>query len=189
VLVPSEELAAAAVVLRRSLPSHAEALAGAATASLEHLRPWMPWATEAGVRADAQRERLALLRWEPDSDYDYLMLHPTAGSVIGGCSLMRRRGPGTLEIGYWVHVDHTNRGVATAAAGLLTSSGRHVDGVRQLQIRCDPANVRSAAVPRRLGYRLDRIEDMARDTPASTGRAMVWVLDLGTAGEARAAEG
>jgi RimJ/RimL family protein N-acetyltransferase len=178
VLVPSPVLAAPAVVLQRSLPAHAEALSAACAVSLAHLRPWMPWATEAGIAVAAQRERLESLRWEPDSDYDYLMLHPVAGNVIGGCSLMRRRGPGTLEIGYWVHVHHRSRGVATAAAGLLTSTARQVDGVEQVQIRCDPANVASAAIPRRLGYRLERVEAMARDVPASTGRAMVWVLDV-----------
>jgi RimJ/RimL family protein N-acetyltransferase len=46
-----------------------------------------------------------------------------------------------------------------------------------VEIHCDEANVRSAAVPRRLGYRLDRVEDGDRTAPADTGRRMIWVLD------------
>ena len=46
-----------------------------------------------------------------------------------------------------------------------------------MEIHCDEANVRSAAVPRRLGYRLDRIEDDEVTAPAETGRSMVWIKD------------
>ena len=44
--------------------------------------------TPAGVSVPAQRQRLGSQRWAPDSDYDYMMLHPQLGAVIGGCSLM-----------------------------------------------------------------------------------------------------
>jgi RimJ/RimL family protein N-acetyltransferase len=179
VKVPPERLSTDLVVLSRSGPGHAEAISAAALTSLDHLRPWMPWATPAGVSVPAQRQRLGSQRWAPDSDYDYVMLHPQLGAIIGGCSLMRRQTPGVLEIGYWVHIDHTGRGVATAAAGLLTSAARQMDGVRQITIRCDAANAPSAAVPRHLGYRLEGILAEHFEVPASTGRTMVWVLDVG----------
>ena len=44
-----------------------------------------------------------------------------------------------------------------------------------MEIHCDEANVRSAAVPRRLGYRLDRIEPDAITSPGELGRMMIWV--------------
>jgi hypothetical protein len=37
--------------------------------------------------------------------------------------------------------------------------------------------VPSAGVARRLGFRLDRVEDDAVRAPAETGRAMIWVLE------------
>ena len=46
-----------------------------------------------------------------------------------------------------------------------------------MEIHCDEANVRSAAVPRRLGYRLDRIEDDDVTAPGEIGRSMIWVAE------------
>ncbi|MEZ0096298.1 hypothetical protein [Streptacidiphilus sp. EB129] len=44
-------------------------------------------------------------------------------------------------------------------------------------LRWPQANVRSAAVPRRLGYRLDRIEGDGVKAPAESGRGMVWIKE------------
>jgi len=41
-------------------------------------------------------------------------------------------------------------------------------------IRCDEANVRSASVPRGLGFTLVRTEVRAPEAPGETGRLMVW---------------
>ncbi|MEU6189370.1 hypothetical protein [Nocardia sp. NPDC047038] len=50
-------------------------------------------------------------------------------------------------------------------------------GVDRVEIHCDEANVRSAAVARRLGYRLDRIEPREKRAPAESGRGMYWVKE------------
>ena len=95
--------------------------------------------------------------------------------MLGGCGLHRRVGPRAIEIGYWVHADHGGRGIATALARALTGAALALPDVDRVEIHCDEANVRSAAVPRRLGYRLDRIEEDEVTAPAETGRSMVWV--------------
>jgi len=41
----------------------------------------------------------------------------------------------------------------------------------------------SAAVPRRLGYRLERIEPDEVLAPAETGRSMIWVKERPAAGD------
>jgi RimJ/RimL family protein N-acetyltransferase len=177
-LVPPDELVGPTLVLRRSVVADAEALSEAALASLDHLAPWMPWATPEGVGVEAQRTRLAALPWEPGAEWNYLMRDPSDDAVIGSCGLMHRRGPGTLEIGYWVHVDHTGRGVATAAARLLTEAAEGIDGVGCVWILTDEANVRSAAVPRRLGYVLDRVDGTEIAAPSATGRTQWWRHDV-----------
>jgi RimJ/RimL family protein N-acetyltransferase len=114
--------------------------------------------------------------WEGGSDFAYVALDPEDGAVLGGSGLHRRIGPRAIEIGYWVHVDHGRRGVATAMARALTDAALALPDVDRVEIHCDEANVRSAAVPRRLGYRLDRIEDDEVTAPAEIGRSMIWVL-------------
>jgi len=51
-----------------------------------------------------------------------------------------------------------------------------VDPSILVEIHCDKANVRSQAVPRRLGYHLDRIEADDIKAPAEIGRSMVWIF-------------
>ena len=64
-----------------------------------------------------------------------------------------RLGPDAREIGYWIRADAEGHGYVTEAVAALTRVGFELDDVEWVEIRCDPANERSAAVPRRLGYR------------------------------------
>ncbi|CAN5640728.1 GNAT family N-acetyltransferase [soil metagenome] len=176
---PPERLEAGPVVLQRGRPEHAEAVAAAVAASLDHLRPWMFWATPESSTVEQQRTRLsdAAEQWEKGTAFDFVVLSATSGEVVGNCGLMRRGGPGEIEIGYWVHVDHTGRGYGRALAGALTDAGSALADVDRVEIHCDRANLASAAIPRALGYRLDR-EAPGRfpQAPAETGRDQIWVM-------------
>lgn len=154
-------------------PQDAAALADAVGASLEHLRPWMPWATPEAATAAFQENRLRGQQWGPE-EYGYLMVDAD-DRIVGGCGLHRRIGPGGIEIGYWVDAGHVRRGYATAAAAALTAAAFALSGIERVEIHCDEANVASAGVPRRLRYRLDRIDDHPVGAPGETGRQMVWV--------------
>ncbi|MGH9264640.1 MAG: hypothetical protein ACRD1D_08105 [Acidimicrobiales bacterium] len=44
-----------------------------------------------------------------------------------------------------------------------------------MEIRCDPANAASAAIPPKLGYHLDREEAAEIQATAQTGTQLVWV--------------
>ena len=175
---PPERIERDGVVLRRPREDDLEAVGAAVAASLEHLRPWMAWADDDATTAARRREHQERCDagWDSGSDFAYLAVDPTDGAVVGAAGLHRRIGPRAIEIGYWVHVDHIGRGVATAVAEALTDAALALPDVASVEIHCDQANVRSAAVPRRLGYRLDRIEDDDVTAPAETGRSMVWVL-------------
>jgi RimJ/RimL family protein N-acetyltransferase len=165
-------------VLRRARPDLAQAFARAVGESLDHLRPWMAWATRAAADPSAQRSRLetADATWDDGSDHEFAILPADERRIIGSCGLMRRIGPGGIEIGYWVHVDHVRRGHATAAARALTEAAWAMPDVDRVEIHCDEANAASAAVPARLGYRLDRIEDDEVSAPGEAGRSMIWVM-------------
>lgn len=174
---PSSVISAPPLVLRRFDPEHAPALTEAVNQSIEHLRPWMAWANSpVTVEAEATLLREARSRFDAGEDFAYLMFVEERGELVGACGLHPRQGPGVLEIGYWVHVDHTLQGFATAAARALTGEALDIPSVHEVQIRCDVANTASAAVPARIGFTMARVQDRPRRTSSETDEEMVWVL-------------
>lgn len=163
------------IELRRTRPEHAEAIAGAVAASLPELSHWQPWATPEAADAQAQRARLESMdeAWDAGTDYGYGAW--LEGELVGCMGLHRRVGPGAIEIGYWLRTDVTGRGIATACARALTDAALSLADVERAYIHCDEANVRSAAIPARLGYRLDRIVEDDIAAPGEVRRSMVWI--------------
>jgi len=185
--MPAEEVRSARLVLRRVQADDAEGIATAVGASLDYLKPWMPWATVEAAEPRTQRIRAAEADelWEAGTDFIYsVLLQPTL-TVIGEIGLHRRVGDGGMEIGYWIDTRYAGRGLGTEAAGTLTGLALALPGVTRTEIHCDVANQASAAIPRKLGYQLDRVEAQQPEAPGEQGRRMVWVLRA--AGLARAA--
>ncbi len=180
---PPEHLDAGPVVLDRVRLADGLAIRAAVTASLDHLSPWMPWATPAAMTEEGHRPFLeeAERTWDDGTSFAYALRRAgDPSAVVGTCGLHRRIGPGGIEIGYWVHVDHVGKGWATAAARALTEAAIALADVDRVEIHCDEANVRSAAVPLALGYRLDRVEEDGIQAPGEVGRSLVWVRGRGT---------
>jgi RimJ/RimL family protein N-acetyltransferase len=76
---------------------------------------------------------------------------------------------------YWVRADRINQGIATETAAALTRVAFEADKLDRVEIHCDADNVRSAAVPRKLGFtheatlRRRKVAGKVRDT-------LVWTL-------------
>jgi RimJ/RimL family protein N-acetyltransferase len=176
---PAEEVMSRSLLLRRVQAADAAAIASAVQASQDHLRPWMPWATPEAADPRAQLARVAEADelWESGTDFIYSVLLAEDRTLIGEIGLHHRPGDGGIEIGYWIDVRHSGRGLGTEAAGALTPVALALPGVTQAEIHCDHANQASAAIPRKLGYRLDRIDDHEPEAPGERGRRMIWVME------------
>ena len=96
--------------LRLFVVDDAEAVARAVAENLEHLRPWMPWADAQSAEPAFQRDRLRKLPAlaERGEEWQYGLFAPDE-AVLGSFGLMTRRGPGTMEIGYWIRADAEGR--------------------------------------------------------------------------------
>jgi RimJ/RimL family protein N-acetyltransferase len=166
------------LVLRRLTVADAAAVATAVAENLEHLRPWMPWADADSANERFQRRRIAEAdtQWARGADFGYGLFADDDRRLLGAFGLTARRGPRTLEIGYWLRADVTGRGLATRAVEALTDVAVNQPGVERVLVYCDEANHASAAIPRRLGYRLDRIVAVPPEATAETGRQLEWVV-------------
>ncbi|HYW23370.1 MAG TPA: GNAT family N-acetyltransferase [Terriglobales bacterium] len=178
---PPEEIDAGPVRLRRWRVVDAGVVTRLVTENLDHLRPWMAWAQEPPGEAD-ERDFLGRMQaaWDRRSDFGFAVERPGTGpgaEPIGGMGLHTRQGAGTLEIGYWIAAASTGRGYATAGALALTDAAFALPGVERVEIRCDEANRASAAIPRRLGYRLVEVVSRQAVAPAESGRGMIWAVE------------
>ncbi len=173
---PGELLAHGPVVLRRWRAADADMVCDLVLTSLEHLRPWMLWAAEFGLRDAAQFAAQCEQDWESGTAFNYAIT--SGGAAVGSCGLMARIGPGGLEIGYWVHATHVRQGLATAAAAALVDAAFGLPGISQVEIVHDEANVASGGVPRKLGFTeiTRRPHPDGPQTPAESGTDVVWRL-------------
>lgn len=175
--LPPERLTLPGAVLTRLRAADGPALRTAVRESLEHLGPWLPWATPRSADGDAQLDfaRAAELSWTAGTEHLYLLRASVDGPVLGSFGLHRRLGPGVIEIGYWLHPAATGRGYARAATRALVDVAHALPGLERVEVHVDEANVRSSAVARAAGLRIDRVEVREPKSPAQVGRGEIWV--------------
>ncbi|WP_181442536.1 GNAT family N-acetyltransferase [Streptomyces tateyamensis] len=165
--------------LRRRTLADVPAVNAVIVRNIDHLRPWMPWATEVpSLARTAEMTKAGWQLWEDRTDFLYVLSHQAEpGSVLGMFGLHRRVGPGALEIGYWIAKEYTGRSLATNGAAALTEAALALPDVDRVEIHCDQANAASAAVPRKLDYRLDRVVERVPAAPAETGQKLIWIKE------------
>jgi len=171
-----EVVTSARLTMRVWRAEDAPALAAAVTRSRDHLVPWMPWASQEWTperHATFITERRA--QWAAGGDATYGVFADNV--LVGATGLHTRRGPGVLEIGYWIHVDHVGRGYATELSRALTDAAFTVPGIERVEIRHDRANARSRAVPERVGFTLESENPGEKLTSGDEGVDCVWATD------------
>ncbi len=122
--------------------------------SLEHLLPWMPWAK---YEPEPLGDKIARIQeWETNfkqhKDFFYGIFSSNNKTLIGSTGLHPRRGPGKLEIGYWIRASFIGKGYATEAAYGLTKAGLFSLPISHLLILMSDHNLRSQRIPEKLNY-------------------------------------
>ena len=181
---PAYRVRTARLILRCWEQVDAPLLKAAIDANREHLLPWMPWAQDEPTSLQAKIDRLRQFRGNFDlgNDFVYGAFNLEETHVLGGSGLHTRvqdTAPEfrAREIGYWIHKDHINQGLASELSAALTRVAFEIDGVDRVEIHHDPHNVRSAAIPRKLGYQHEAT--LARRLKATDGEpreTMIWTL-------------
>lgn len=174
---PPERIATARVVLRPWRADDAAELQRIVQHDLGHLGRWMPWAT-AEAHEDVAQIAARLQRFADDfaagRDWAYALEGRDDGALMGAVGLHPRRGPDALEIGYWIRAGRSGHGYVTEAVAALVDAAFATCGIDRIEIRCDPRNLPSAAIPRRLGF--VHVTTLVGDSPEPglSRDTMVW---------------
>jgi len=122
-----------------------------------HLRKWLPWAGLTYSFGDMRRHLEE--RELENTARQALTLHIRASGILCGAVGLHRIDPRHhhSSIGYWIDADFQGRGIMTRACRALISEAFTGYGVHRIEIRCGTGNEKSAAIPRRLGFREEGI--------------------------------
>ncbi len=142
------------LTIRGPLPGDGRRLREAVLESQEELKPWMPWAvtvqTEEEYEARAREGQAKFLSRE---DLWLQLYLKGTDTLIGGSGLHRIDwSVPSVEIGYWVRTKYGGKGYITEAVAAITDLAFRVVQAERVFIKMDAKNVRSAAVPQRLGF-------------------------------------
>ncbi len=156
-------------------------------ANAAHLQ-WIPAHVAAPVPLNELEQRLSgfAADFQAGRSWRFGIFSLDQRDLFGEISLFPRSAAGRVqfgladrvEIGYWLREDVTGRGYATEAARAMLSLASSMPEMRHVEIRCDPLNEPSAAVPRRLGFRLAKPASMQASNSPSASEDMLWVHEL-----------
>jgi len=122
--------------------------------SLTDLEPWLPWAVgyERGVAQRFVRESVSA--WSEGKAFDFaIRLVDDPDRHVGNISVWHVSRQNRIgEIGYWVHSDFVNGGIATEATARTLQIGFEELGLHKLTLRIAVGNKPSERVAEKLGF-------------------------------------
>jgi ribosomal-protein-serine acetyltransferase len=173
-----EELTGDRVVIRPYRLGDGQVVWQAVEESRAHLRPWLPWARQHQTPEETEAFlRRAHARWLTRESFD-LSVWSRDGHFLGGLGLHPRDWDvPSFEIGYWIRTSAEGKGFVTEAVWLACRLAFERLGANRVHIQCDPRNVRSAAVPRRVGFLEEaRLRNHARTPEGALRDTLIFAM-------------
>lgn len=155
-----------------------------------HLGPWIPAtvATPASIPELAERLSGFAADFAAERAWRFALFDNATDELLGEIDLFPRNATGRVpltdadraEVGYWLRSDRTGRGFATEGAQAVIEAAAGFPQFSHVEIRCDVRNVRSAAIPARLGFHLVANDAQDRESSSGDDELALWMLPLGT---------
>jgi ribosomal-protein-serine acetyltransferase len=136
-------------MLRRLRADEASTIFVAVEANRDRLNPWMPWTGHTRTVQDQQAWLDRVLSEEGNLDGTGLFVD---GVYAGGVGMRADPFGVTGEIGYWNTREFEGRGYVTRAVEAFIAMGFEEMGLHRISIRAGVDNLRSRAIPERLGF-------------------------------------
>jgi RimJ/RimL family protein N-acetyltransferase len=161
------------LILRCPRTGDGAVLQESVAASIERLRPWMPWAqAEASPEEAEATARRMHGQFVLRQDLPYLMFERCAdgseGLHVGGTGLHRIDwSVPRFEVGYWVRTGFEGQGLIAEAVRALCGLAFGRLRAERVEIRTDAGNVTSRRVAERAGFTLEGV--LRRDSRTPDG--------------------
>ena len=130
----------------------AEAIFSLTDKNREHLRAWLPW-VDATVSSEDTKKFIVECqeKFEQKKGADFGIWYE--GQWIGSMGFHTIRLDNEwAEIGYWIGKDFEGKGIMTECVKSVIKYGFEELNLHRIQIKCDSRNLRSKAIPERLGF-------------------------------------
>ncbi|GGG53639.1 GNAT family N-acetyltransferase [Paenibacillus radicis (ex Gao et al. 2016)] len=156
------------LLLRIPKPGDGKLVYESLQASETELKRWLPFMQKEQNEFDTEANiREAHVKFLAREDLRLLIFMKETGQLVGSSGLHNPNWDiPKFEIGYWLDTRHSGNGIMTEAVeGIVSFAFNELDA-RRLEIRCDSLNVKSRAIPERLGFTLEGIlknEDLSVD--------------------------
>lgn len=137
--------------LRLLEETDAEELYGLVDANRDYLAEWMPWAADQTLEGTLAFIRTTMRRHAENNGFETaLVLDGRIAGAAGfaGVDWVAR----STGIGYWLAEAHQGRGLMTSAVRALVDHAFGEWGLHRVEIRAAEDNLRSRAIPERLGF-------------------------------------
>lgn len=145
------------IEIRPYILEDAEELSAIVRANCEHLQTFLQWAVpeystesakefiEQSQKASAEKKR---------EGFGIFCSDKLIGSI--GFNKFDWDGRKT-EIGYWIAKDYSGKGIITRVCKTLINYAFYELKMNRVEIRCATENIRSSAIPERLGFKLEGV--------------------------------
>lgn len=136
--------------------------------SFNELKAWLPFAQELpDVEETEINSRNAHINFLKRESFRFLIFDKDNNDFIGTTSLQGIDWDiPKCEIGYWINTKYSGKGYMTEAVKELANFGLDRIKFRRIEIRCESTNLKSRAIPEKLGFVLEgtlRNDDLSAD--------------------------
>jgi ribosomal-protein-serine acetyltransferase len=140
--------------------------------SYEELKAWLPFAQKLPAVEETEINlRKAHINFLKRESFRFLIFHKETNDFIGTVSLQGIDWSiPKCEIGYWISTKFGGNGYMTEAVKALTDFGLKQLKFNRIEIRCESTNLKSRAIPEKLGYLLEGI--LRNDDLSADGRRL-----------------
>lgn len=130
----------------------AEEIFAAVSANREHLGRWLPWVESTRAADDTRRflEQVAAHRGQGRTAAYSLRVRGALAGLIGLHDIDEANA--AAQIGYWLAERFEGQGWMTRAVEAVLAMAFSGLGLDRIEIRCAAGNLRSQAIPKRLGF-------------------------------------